>query len=258
MFGILLIVAVGCDRTERNWKQAREANTASSYAGFIAKHPNGPHVDEARLSLDDLDWVAAKKENTFDGYNIYLTRHADGKHLSDARAGIKQLPLRLSVFSVAVANRFQAYVGGGSNIEPPTPIDFGGGGGMPLISISNGSSFLAGEISSTDGKTDLMRIEVEVRNSTQKSESFKIGDLSLAVAGARVGDFIAVGYDDRLCAMSGADLQKVKGILVEVAPQSRRTLSYVFPVPNSESQQGQLVLQSASPVFFEIGKHSSK
>ena len=258
MCGILLIGVVGCNRTERDWKQTKDSNTASAYTDFITKHPNGPHVSEARMSLDDLVWAAAKKENTFDGYNNYLTRHADGKHLSEARGGIEQLPLRLSVSSVAVAKRFQAYVGGGSNIEPPTPIDFGGGGGIPLISISNGSSFLTGEVSSTDAKANLVRIEVEVRNWTQKSASFKIGDLSLAVAGARVGDSIAVGYDDRLCAMSGEDLRKVKEIRVEVLPQSRRTLSYVFSVPSSESQQGQLVLQSAAPVSFEIGNHSSK
>jgi hypothetical protein len=261
MCSILLISAVGCNRTERDWKQVKEANTASAYANFIAKHPNGPHFDEAKASLDDLDWMAAKTKGTFDGYNLYLTRHTDGKHLSDARAEIEQLPLKLSVSSVAVATRFQAYVGGGSNIEPPTPIDFGfgGGGGMPLISMSNGSAFLAGEVSSTDGKTDLMRIEVEVRNSTQKPQSFKIGDLSLVIAGDRVSDFIAVGYGDRLCAMSGADMQKVKEILVEVAPQSLRALSYVFPAPkSSNSRQGQLVLESAAPASFEISNHSSK
>ena len=259
MFGILLILAVGCNRTERDWKQVKEANTASAYAEFMSKHPSGPHMDEAKASLDDLDWTAAKAKNTFDGYNLYLTRHTDGKHLSDARAGIDQLPLRLSVSSVAVATRFQAYVGGGSNIEPPTPIDFGGGGGMPLISMSGGASFLAGEVSSTDGNTDLVRIEFEVRNSTQKPQSFKIGDLSLLVAGARVGDFIAVGYGSQLCAMSGPDLQKIKEIRVDVAPQSRRTLSYVFPAAKSSgSRQGQLVLESAAPLSFEVSNHSSR
>lgn len=254
MCGILLIGLVGCNRTEQDWRQAKESNTVSAYTNFILKHPRDPHVNEAKLSLDDLDWMAAKTKNTLDGYNLYLTHHADGKHLADVKAGIEGLPLRLSISSVAVANRFQAYVGGGSNIEPPTPIDFGGGGGIPLISMSNGSAFLAGEVSSTDASAKLVRIEVEVLNRTQKSESFKIGDLSLAIAGARIGDFIAVGYDGRLCAMSDADRQKVKEILVEVSPQSRRTLSYIFALPNSESQQGQLMLQSAAPVLFEIGK----
>ncbi len=255
---IVLCGLVGCDHTERDWNQSKEANSTSAYAGFVAKHPDSPHVSEAKMSLDDLDWTEAKRENAFDGYKLYLTHHVDGKHVADAKAGIEDLPLKVSVSSVAVANRFQAYVGGGANIEPPTPIDFGGGGGMPLISISNGSSFLAGEVNSTDPQTHLVRIEAEIRNPTQKPESFKIGGLSLVTAGTRINDFISVGYGDRLCAMSDADRKKVEQIVVDVSPQSRRTLSYVFPLPISAAQQGQLVLQSAAPVSFELGKQSSK
>jgi hypothetical protein len=256
--GVLLIGAMGCSQAGRDWRQAKASNTAAAYTDFIAKHPQDAHVSEARLSVDDLDWRTAKTENTYDGFNLYLTHHADGKHLADAKAGIEGLPLRLTISSVAVANKFQAYVGGGSNIEAPEPISFfGGGGGMPLVSIAHGTTFLAGEVSSTNGNRELVRIEVVVQNPTEKSESFKIGDLSFAVAGVRAKDFVAVGYNDLLCAMGDADRQKVKEIAVEVAPQSRRTLSYVFVLPG-QGAQGELVLENATPVSFEIGKHSTK
>ena len=254
----VLFSFVGCNHSERDWKRANATNTVSSYSEFIAKHPHDAHVGQATMLIDELDWSVASTQNTFDGYNLYLTHHADGKYFANAKAGIEQLPLRLSIASVEVASRFQAYVGGGANIEPPTPIDFGGGGGMPLISISNGSSFLAGEVNSTDPRAQLIRIETEIRNPAKKPAFFKIGELSFAIAGTRTNEFIAVGYDNRLCAMSDADRQKVKQIVVEVSPQSRRSLSYVFPLPTAESEQGQLLLERAAPVSFEIGKHLSK
>ena len=259
VFGILLILAVGCDRTERDWKQVKEANTASAYTDFLAKHPTGLHVDEAKSSIDGIDWTAATTDNTFDAYGLYLAHHPDGKHVADAKAGIKNLPLHLAILSTAVAQRFQAYVGGGANIEPPEPMSFpfGGGGGMPLISMSGGSAFLAGEVGSEDSTKKLVKFEVSIRNSTTRAQSFKIGDISLALSGTRMNDFAAVGYGDKLCAMSGDDKKKVKEIVVEVPPQSMRKLSYAFGLLNPDSKQGELLLGRAEPVSFDIGKQST-
>ncbi|HET9365898.1 MAG TPA: hypothetical protein VFP71_12885 [Candidatus Angelobacter sp.] len=140
--GVLLLVVVGCSRTESDWKQAKESNSAAAYADFIAKHPNSSRVREARDSMDELGWMATKTKNTLDGYNDYLLHHSDGKHVADAKDAIQRLPLRLKISSIAVARKFPAYVGGGANIEAPAPVNFGGGGGMPLISISNGPDSL--------------------------------------------------------------------------------------------------------------------
>jgi len=256
--GVLLFVVVGCSRTESDWKQAKESNSAAAYADFIAKHPNSSHVREARDSMDELGWTATKTKNTLDGYNDYLLHHSDGKHVADARDAIQRLPLRLKISSIAVARKFPAYVGGGANIEAPASINFGGGGGMPFISISNGTGFLAGEVSSKDDKTDLIRLMFEVQNSTETPGSFKIGDVSLAVAGDRTRDFVAVGYVDRVCAMGGPDHEKVREILVQVSPRSRIVLSYVFALTNPTSTQGELNLQNAPPITFEIPVHRVK
>lgn len=221
--GLLMLSVMtisGCDRTESDWNKAKQSNTSAAFMDFIAKHPQGPHLDDAKRSLDGL-------------------------------------PLKLSVSSIAVGGRFQAYVGGGANISPPEPFG-GGGGGIPLISISNGSSFLAGEVSSKDERTNLIRIECSMENPTQESESFKIGDLSLTVDGAPTGDFVAVGYDDRLCAMSDTDRQTVKLQTIELSPKARRTLSYVFTLTNSGSKQGVLMLPSATPASFQIEANSAK
>src|ERR1700730_3201155 len=62
--------------------------------------------------------------------------------------GGTQSDLSLTVKAATVASKFLAYVGGGANIEPPEPI--GGGGGLPVISLGRGSTWLAGEVSSND------------------------------------------------------------------------------------------------------------
>jgi hypothetical protein len=257
---ILLIALVVCNTSERDWKQAEESNTASGYTEFIAKHPNDPHVIEAKASLDDLDWRVATTDGTFDAYNAYLNRHADGKHGADAKAGIRNLPFQMRILSIAVARKFQAYVGGGANIEPPEPVSFPfGGGGMPLISFSSGGpAFLAGEVASKDATKKLIRIGLSIRNSTGKKQPFKIGDVSFDLSGVRTNDFAAVGYNDRLCAMSDEDRQKVKEIVVQVPEQSTVRLSYVFALTDPESKQGQLFSGKAEPVSFEIRKISTK
>ena len=127
-----------------------------------------------------------------------------------------------------------------------------------MISISSGSAFLAGEVSSKDEKTKLIKVECTIDNPTEKPESFKIGDLLLSVAGDRVSSFMAVGYDDRLCAMSDVDRRTVKEIVVEVSPKAKRTLSYIFPLFNPEAKQGEIVLQHSPPVTFKIDTTTTK
>lgn len=124
--------------------------------------------------------------------------------------------LKLTVKTIAVATKFPAYVGGGTNISPPDTI--GGGNGIPLISFSNGASFLAGEVSSQDEKVKLIKITFTVTNPAQEPTSFKIGDVLLVIGSDRLNDFVAVGYDSKLCAMSDADRKSVKEIVVTVPP----------------------------------------
>ena len=164
-------------------------------------------------------------------------------------------PLKLTVESTEVGTRFSAYVGGGANISPPSTFD--GGGGIPMISISNGSSFLAGEVSSKDGSTKFIRIRLTVANPTQGSHSFKIGDVALVLAKVRMNDFAAVGYGSKLCAMGDTDRKTVEKIVVDVAPGEAENLSYLFPLTDAHATQGQLVLGSSAPVTFEIGSSTA-
>jgi hypothetical protein len=167
-------------------------------------------------------------------------------------------PLQLLVDAVAVGRTFQVYVGGGTNISPPDT--FGGGGGIPLISMSDGAAFMAGEISSKSDKVNLLRIMFTVTNSTPSvpdgqsvppATSFKIGDVSLRIGAETVNDFLAVGYGSKLCAMSDTDRKKVTETVVAVSPGEERTLSFAFPI-GADAKHGELRLRNSTPVPFDI------
>jgi peptidoglycan hydrolase-like protein with peptidoglycan-binding domain len=171
---------------------------------------------------------------------------------SDKQAATKTAtpsPLKVTVDNVAIGTTFQAYVGGGANISPPDT--FGGGGGIPLISISDGAAFMAGEVSSKSETTKLLKITFTVANSADAATSFKIGDVSLAIAAVRVTDFAAVGYDSKLCAMSDTDRKKVKEIVVDVSPSGARTLSFAFPI-SATAKRGELMVGKSVRVPLEI------
>ena len=158
--------------------------------------------------------------------------------------------LTTAVDSVAVAPKFAVYVGGGANISPPAPI--GGGGGIPLISMSNGAAFMAGEVSSPDKNMKLLRITFTVRDTGHDATSFKIGDVGLAVGSEKWNDFMAVGYGTQLCAMGNEDRKKVREIVVTLRPGQARQLSVLFPLPSADAKEGELLLGSAPPASFQI------
>jgi hypothetical protein len=138
------------------------------------------------------------------------------------------------------------------------PSAFGGGGGIPMISISNGSSFLAGEVRSRDGSTKFIRISLTVSNPTQDALSFKIGDVALVSGKTRTNDFAAVGYGSKMCAMGDADRNTVKKIVVDVAPGETENLSYLFALMDANATQGQVALGNSAPVTFDIDSQANR
>ena len=172
------------------------------------------------------------------------------KPTQPAQSKLPPSPFKAVVDSAEGGDKFLAYVGGGANISPPDT--FGGGGGIPLISISNGTSFMAGEISSRSEKIKLVKVALSVTNSGQTAATFKIGDVRVRVGAASVNDFVAAGYNSRLCAMSDEDRKKVKQIAVTLAPGESSSLSYAFPI-DAGVKGGELLLGNSAPVPFVIG-----
>lgn len=88
ILGFALIALAGCDRTESDWGKAKQANSSSAYRDFLAKHPQGAHVDEANRCIDDLDWKEALAKDTIEAYEAYLAAHAQGTHAAEATGAL--------------------------------------------------------------------------------------------------------------------------------------------------------------------------
>jgi hypothetical protein len=88
---IMGVFLAGCDRTETDWMQAKQANTIPAYTEFLAKHSQGPFADEAKKAIDEIQWQAAKASDTVEAISSYLYKHPHGIHVVDANARIEEL-----------------------------------------------------------------------------------------------------------------------------------------------------------------------
>lgn len=77
---VLAFTLIGCNRAEKDWTEAKQANTIPAYEKFLANHPQGVHVEEAKNSIDALDWKDAEVKGTIDAYEGYLRVHPGGIH----------------------------------------------------------------------------------------------------------------------------------------------------------------------------------
>lgn len=51
--------SVGCNRVERDWDHAKQAQSVPAYTDFISKHPDAPQVEEAKLAIKTIGLKAA-------------------------------------------------------------------------------------------------------------------------------------------------------------------------------------------------------
>jgi len=58
LFCVLLVGLCGCSSTEKDWQTAKDANTVEAFEAFIASHPEEPHADSARMSIENLEYMA--------------------------------------------------------------------------------------------------------------------------------------------------------------------------------------------------------
>ena len=73
------------------WAASEQQNSVVGYQGYLQAEPDGHHVAEANLRIDELDWQAAASQNTLAGYQVYKQMEAQGRHGADADAGIAAL-----------------------------------------------------------------------------------------------------------------------------------------------------------------------
>lgn len=73
------------------WTMAGNQNTAPGYQAYLQAEPQGHHVDEANMRIDDLEWLSSAKQNTAAGYEMYKQIEPHGLHLADADSRIAAL-----------------------------------------------------------------------------------------------------------------------------------------------------------------------
>jgi hypothetical protein len=81
----------GVSKDNDAWAAAGQQNSAAGYQGYIQAEPEGSHVAEANLRIDELDWKGAVGQNTVAGYQAYEQTEARGRHVADAEAQIAAL-----------------------------------------------------------------------------------------------------------------------------------------------------------------------
>ena len=80
---------MGCSSAQRDWTDAKAADTLPAYETFLQNYPNDSHADDARGRImalkDDQAWATAQSANSVAGYQQYLKTEAGGVHAGDAQ-----------------------------------------------------------------------------------------------------------------------------------------------------------------------------
>jgi hypothetical protein len=77
-----------CDRTESDWKQAKDSNSVPAYTDFLSKHSQSVHTDEAK---EFLAWNALSANSTVSELNQFLKQFPNGPHSAEATSKLNAL-----------------------------------------------------------------------------------------------------------------------------------------------------------------------
>jgi len=190
-----------------------------------------------------------------------VSNQAVSSRSSTNSLNVKPSPIRPRVRWVKIRTKFFVRRGGGADISPKEGIYSDGdndGDEIPAISMSNNSVFVAGELKVQGEGIKLIKIVCDFENPLQQIESFKIGDVALIIGQYRSNNFLAVGYDSKLCEISHEYRDSVKKIVVEVPAKGTKTLSFVFAFALNNFKQGSIVIGGSTPVPFQVNSRAYK
>lgn len=82
-------LAAACSRQDSGWRSAADADSVAAYEAYLQDFPAGPHADEARLRLrelqDDAAWALAERAQPPESWQRYLGDWPVGRHADTAR-----------------------------------------------------------------------------------------------------------------------------------------------------------------------------
>ncbi len=102
-------LAAACSRQESGWRSAADADSVAAYEAYLRDFPAGPHADEARQRLrelqDEAAWALAERAQPPESWQRYLGEWPDGRHADAAREQLAafvpdRLPEALTAWSV--------------------------------------------------------------------------------------------------------------------------------------------------------------
>jgi hypothetical protein len=85
----ILFIAIGCASTSslkkenRSYNEAVKQDTIEAYSEYIANHPDGKHVEDAKKRLVELEWEKTEKSNTVKAYESFIAKYKDYPSDSD-------------------------------------------------------------------------------------------------------------------------------------------------------------------------------
>lgn len=79
----------GCSSS--TWDDAQQANTYKAYQAYINDHPDGEHVETAKIRSDSLYWASIENDTTAQSFKTYLSKFPEGQFQSEAQLKVNQL-----------------------------------------------------------------------------------------------------------------------------------------------------------------------
>ena len=79
------------ERQAAEWKIVSDGKDRAGLQSFLERHPTGPHADEARLAIDNLDWESASASNNRSKLQDYMRLHPDGRFVQQCLSALGTL-----------------------------------------------------------------------------------------------------------------------------------------------------------------------
>lgn len=80
-----------CNKAEREWRVAQEANREQAYASFLESHPDSKHASEARDRIRVLRWQQALSKADPDAVEEYIRQYPQAENIGEAKKQLEDL-----------------------------------------------------------------------------------------------------------------------------------------------------------------------
>lgn len=109
-----LVLLISCTSAEKQWEEAKKANTIERYELFLADYPESEFVHEAQNAKSILEennlWSVTKSKNTIEGYELFISKYPEGTFAQIAQDEKSKLEEQLLWQEVKSTNKISNYI----------------------------------------------------------------------------------------------------------------------------------------------------